>query len=587
MAWWAASGAPRRRRCLHVVPRLKSAPPDPLESAPFALVESAPLPNFKPVRFDCRKCSTLAAGALGAALAVSQHCAWGQAIGPSTRLNETVVTASRLDEALRDTLPHTTILTAEDIRAAQVPDVVTLLRREAGIEIAQSGGVGHVAGFFMRGGNSNQTLILLDGMRLNTATSGAAGIEQLMLDQIERIEIVRGDVSALYGSEATSGVVQVFTRRGSGTPALNAGIGAGGRGTRSAQASFGGEAGATRFNIGWSAFRTQGFSALRTSVSPSVDGDDDGYANQSLSASLSHRLSERHTIGGTFFQTDGRVDYDDPFANSPNDKQRDATRLTVWQAYWDAQWLPMWHSRLATGDTQDRLQDQLNANPLDRITQHNFTTTWQNDLAVAPATTLSGGLEYLHQSVDAQLSGSNFSNYDRTGRTAWSEFLELKANPGRNQFQLAGRHTEYSDFGNHSVYFAGYGFLVTEAIKLTVSESTGFRAPAFNELFYPQFGNPSLGPETVRTTELGAQWAASGQLLRLAAFRSRYENLIASTPATGFELANVSRAEVRGVELSYRGTLLTIDWTASMTVQRPWDISNDSLLIRRARRFAD
>jgi vitamin B12 transporter len=508
-------------------------------------------------------------------------------------MSEIVVTASRIDEELRDALTHTTVLTAQDIEAAHVPDVVTLLRREAGIEIAQDGGVGHVAGLFMRGGNSNQTLVLVDGVRLNTATEGTAPIEQIMLDQVERIEIVRGDVSALYGSEASSGVVQIFTLRGSGAPHLSATLGAGGRGTRTAAASFGGEAGDTQFNVAWSAFHTLGFPALKTSDSPFVNGADDGYSNQTMSGSLKQRIDERNSIGGSFYQSDGRTDYNnaqqfnyDGSPANPNDTYKDAERVAVWQAYWDARFLPAWHSRLSAGDAEDRLQDWRNADPQDRTVQHNFTTTWQNDLTVAPATTVSGGLEYLHQSVDAQLVEAGYANYERTGRTAWSEYLQVKTAVGPNQLQLAGRHTEYSDFGSHDTYFAGYGFAVTDSVKLIASESTGFRAPTFAELFYPQFGNPSLGPESVRTTELGAQWAVAQQFLRLALFRSRYHDLIAYPP-NGIALANVNSAEVRGAELSYRGRLLSIDWAASITVQRPWDISNDAPLLRRARRFAD
>ena len=156
--------------------------------------------------------------------------AWPQSAF-AQQIPQVVVTATRSEQAITDTLASTTVLTREDIRDTQAVDLPSLLRGAAGIEITQNGGFGNNANVAMRGGNNNHTLILLDGMRINSSTLGTTALERLTLDQIERVEIVRGNVSALYGSEAIGGVIQLFTRQGTGTPALGGSITFGSRDT--------------------------------------------------------------------------------------------------------------------------------------------------------------------------------------------------------------------------------------------------------------------------------------------------------------------------------------------------------------------
>src|SRR3954471_10659285 len=202
-----------------------------------------------------------------------------------------VVTASRTEQRIRDAIPHTTVITRKDIRDSQAADLPTLLRREAGIEVAQSGGLGGNASLFMRGGRSAQTLVLIDGVRVEDAGFGTTAIQHLMLDDIERIEIARGNVSSLYGSGAIGGVVQVFTRRGQGAPAAGGELTYGSRDTSKLRAGYGGALGDTRFNLSASRFRTGGFSAIDPQLAPNANPDRDGYRNESASANVSHRFS--------------------------------------------------------------------------------------------------------------------------------------------------------------------------------------------------------------------------------------------------------------------------------------------------------
>ena len=164
-------------------------------------------------------------------------------------LDEVIVTATRFAQPLNQSLAHTTIISQKEIQASQAVDVPSLLKNLAGVEIYQSGGIGKQSSLFVRGSNSSHTLVLLDGVRISSATTGSTAIDQLMLDQIERIEVVRGNVSSLYGSEGIGGVIQIFTKHGKGTPSLNAGAGMGTHNTQRIAAGFGGEVDRTSFNL--------------------------------------------------------------------------------------------------------------------------------------------------------------------------------------------------------------------------------------------------------------------------------------------------------------------------------------------------
>src|SRR5687768_7941822 len=213
------------------------------------------------------------------------------ALAPSYLVAQTqddviVITASRIEQRLRDAIPHTTVLTEKEIRDSQAVDLPALLRSEAGFEMAQTGGIGSVfSPLSLRGSTSARTLVLIDGVRIEDAGFSSTALQHLMLDQIERVEIVRGNVSSLYGSNAVGGVIQVFTKRGHGEPSPYGQVMAGSRNTTDVHAGYGGELGDTRFNLGASRFDTKGFSANDPAVALRANPDPDGYRNGSLTLS--------------------------------------------------------------------------------------------------------------------------------------------------------------------------------------------------------------------------------------------------------------------------------------------------------------
>ena len=488
--------------------------------------------------------------------------------------DELVVTATRDTQRLGNTIQHTSVITEREIRASQAVDLPTLLRREAGLEFTQNGGIGRVGGLFVRGANPNQALILVDGVRVNAATTGGTQIDQLMLDEIERVEIVRGPGSALYGSDAIGGVVQVFTKRGRGAPAPNATVGFGNEGTQRYGAGYGGNAGPWQFNVSGSYFRTDGFSSLRTEASPTANPDDDGYRNLSGSAMATYHFNERNRAGFSAYASQGRSEFDNAFAASRDDRQTGKSAVNAANVFLQNQFTDVWTSRLTATQGTDLFRDELNGQQTSFFKTQNRSLTWQNGLAVAAGQNLTLGAETLGQAVNSTVV------YTRDSRTVNSAFGGYTGTFGRNTLQGNLRYDHYNDFGGKTTYLAGYGYQLLEGLRATASYSHGFRAPSFNELYFPNFGNPNLQPEEATQSEVGLQYALAAQLFRLAAYRTDYENLIG-----GFPLQNVNSAQVKGVELSYTGNVAGTNLKASLTLQDPENQDTGQQLVRRAKAF--
>ena len=487
---------------------------------------------------------------------------------------ELVVTATRGAQRLGQTIQNTSVITQREIRESQAVDLPTLLRREAGLEFTQNGGIGRVGGLFVRGANPNATLLLIDGVRVQSATTGTAQIDQLLLDQIERIEIVRGPGSALYGADALGGVVQIFTKRGRGAPKPRVSIGGGNESTGRFGLGYGGEVGDTRFDAGVSGFTTSGFSALRPEASPTVNPDDDGYRNLSGSASVQHYFGERFKAGLSWFGTAGKPEFDNAFAANRAERREGRSYVGAATAFAEGRFTDFWTSRLTVGQGLDRFRNYVNDVQTSSFRTENEQATWQNDLALAPGHNVILGADWLGQRVRTTTA------YTRDSRHVNSLFAGYTGQVGRSTFQANGRVDDYSDFGAKGSGLVGYAFQATEAARLTALWGQAYRAPSFNELFFPNFGNPNLEPERVTSTELGVQYAVRSHLARVAGFYSTYKDLIG-----GFPITNIAEARVKGLEFSYQGRIAATSVRASLTLQDPENNTTGQELIRRAKQF--
>ncbi len=499
------------------------------------------------------------------------------------QIRETVVTASRNEQLLSQALPHTTVITRQDIERSQAIDLPSLLQREAGLQRTQNGGIGSVSSVFLRGAPTLQTLVLIDGVPLNKQdASGAVSLQDLMLDQIERVEIVRGNVSAIYGSGAIGGVIQIFTRIGSGAPRATVSLDLGTRDTRKLYAGVGGSFGDTSLSVGAARFTTEGFSAIRKGQFGAVNPDRDGYENTSLHLSAIHKLSRDHQFGLRINRTQSEVEYDNSFG-APTDVQFSQTRLSQISVFTDNRWGD-WRSKLSYSDQTDRnlSSDDGFFGSVDTYKTRAKVLNWTNTIALSNQWLATVGAERQWQSVDTTTT-SAFGTPYAVKRTATALFGGIEGQLGAQSLQVNARH---DDIGSRkSTGYLGYGYALTGNFKLIASASTAFNAPPLGYLFAPGFGNPQLKPETARSGELGAQYQQGTHLVRATVFKTRIRDELQFDFATN-SFANIASTRNSGVEVSYKGSMGATDLRASLTVQDPTDATTNLRLNRRATNIA-
>ena len=508
------------------------------------------------------------------------------AYAASDSLDEVVVTAARTEQSIGQTLLDTSVISQHDIAVSGAADVPTLLRNLSGVEVAQTGGIGSQSSLFLRGSNSTHTLVLLDGVRIGSATSGATALDQLMLDQIERIEVVRGNVSSLYGSEAIGGVVQIFTKRGRGVPAADASAGYGTHATRRASASFGGKLNDASFHLGVSKFATDGVSAINTALSPSANPDADGYDNTSLSARAGYAFNAEHRIEASLFRSLGKVQTDNAWG-LPTDLDESEATLSKWSLTSSNRMLKNWQSRVTVARGADDLVSRSNGAQTSAFKTVSDQLVWQNTLNVGEQGVVLLGAERVKQKVNSTTA------FTADARTTNSLLAGYTADYGVHQVQVNARQDRYSDFGVANTGLLAYGMRVAEGWRITASVSSAFKAPTFNDMYYPfessvygsYQGNPNLKPERARNLELGAHYRQGGQHLDAALFQNRIRDLIAYTsdPITfAGTMINVDEALIEGMELVYGIKQDALEIENALTLQSPRNAKTGAILSRRA-----
>lgn len=482
-----------------------------------------------------------------------------------------IVTASRTAITADEALASVTTITREDIERSQAKTVVELLTGIAGLDSNVSGGYGKVADFFLRGTNSDHVLVLVDGMRIGSATLGTVSWQFLPLQQIERIEIVRGPRSSLYGADAIGGVIQIFTRKGK--EGFHAGV-TGGYGTydsREYTTNISGANGGSHFSFAAGRFQSDGINARKTEVAGEPDAD--GYRNDSFSARVGHRFA-----GGTEFEAhllhaQGHTDYDGSFSNETDFIQNAVgaeLRLTPTN---------MWNTAFRFGRNRDETDDFLNGTYVSTFNTNRRQQSWQNDLTLAPRQLLTLGVDRQTDLVESS------SSFNRTSRDNIGYFAQQQSGFGLHELLVSLRREDNQAFGAHDTGNLGWGYaLAGERLRLITSYGTAFKAPTFNQLYDPFVGDPDLRPEESESIELSVRGKEKRGRWSVRAYQTNVENLILFQPPT-FQAMNVNRARIRGFETEAGTT--TTDWgtvALNLTLLDPRNAETDKLLPRRAAR---
>ena len=499
-----------------------------------------------------------------------------------TFLPDTVITASRVMQRAQDALPDVTLITRTDIERSQVKDVPSLLQHLAGMEVTQSGGMGGVATLFMRGAESRHALVLVDGLPMNNLNFNLAALEHLPLSGIERIEVVRGNVSSLYGSAALGGVVQIFTRQNSGHglkgPWVEAFGQVGSENFRSTQVSAG-QKWTSGFGVNASTehVQTRGFNAINPLQRPDTNPDRDGYSRQSDAVNLSQEF-ELGRIGLMLRETRATVQYDSQWgpANQTDESKsvlRNALLNASFKASKDLQW------DVSVGQQEDKLNAALTAYPY-FVNSQSKTSAVGAVWTLWPNHSITSGYENTRQKIASD------TEYNPTERSLNSWRVGYQGKLEKQQWQFNLRQDQYSDFGNANTWYAAYAYFLTPQLRIKASASTGFMAPTFNDLYYPWGGNPLLRPEQARSNEVGMQYTQATWNARITAFENRYTDLIDND--VNWTRTNIAKAKNQGIEMSLAGQWQLPGWGAqnwrlSMTSQDPQNEITHQALARRAK----
>jgi len=487
------------------------------------------------------------------------------------------VTATRALQPSADLLADVTVIRKDEIARAGAQSVAELLQRQPGVEIVQNGGPGSVSGVFLRGANRGQTLVLIDGVRVASSSAGATSLEAIPLDAIDRIEILRGPASSLYGADAIGGVIQLFTRRGTGEFSASASAGYGTYSTATAAGGVSGSAGPLRFSLHAGAKRSAGFNAIVDPLNFAFNGDRDGYSGQDVSASAALPWADGQELTAQYL----RSRLDAQFDGGPGFDDRTVTTVEAWQAASRNRLAPFWVSQFSVGEGMDDSVTQTAYGEFPfRTGQRQYA--WQNELAL-PLGTLTAGWERREERI------TTTEAFAVTSRNTDSLFGIYQLRHGESSLQANLRRDDSSQYGGKTTGAIAYGYQFAPAFRMTAGGSTGFKPPSFNDLYYPGYSNPALAPETSRNVEVGAYFygtAGGGRWeARAIAYRNRVSELIVLRCDAAFNCVpeNVARALLEGVTLGFDARFATTTLVASVDLQNPKDEITGLLLPRRAR----
>ena len=500
------------------------------------------------------------------------------------KLPDVLISANRQVEARNDSSAANTVFTREDIDRLQPDSVTDLLRRVPGVQVSQTGGRGSLPGVYIRGTQSAQSLVLVDGQRIGSSTSGDSNLQHLNIEQVERVEVLRGSRSVIYGSDAIGGVVQIFTRRGGEQglqPRLHMGVGSNQTWESSLGLSGGDEK--TRFNLGASLDETAGIN--RTHESYPSDGDHDEYRNKSLSLSLSHALSDDFEVGANVLNNSGKSEFDNPFGRfdmttfeSVQQQPYNDFDVSSVSSYADARIHERWKTRVELGHsenrekTRDKLSDERTV-----FNTYRDSLNWQNDLTLTERNSLMVGGDWYEDRVNSSTA------YDEDSRWNRAAFIQHRYQADRFSTELGLRHDDNQQFGSQNTWSGTFTLPLNPDNEVLLTYSEGFRAPTFNDLYYPDFSNPDLKPETSKSYEL--QWRSQlSENSRLEASLYRTDLQDAIIFGSNSRPENVASARINGFEAALKQELFGWQSNLGVAIIDPRDRDTGHTLARRARR---
>ena len=496
-------------------------------------------------------------------------------------LPEMLITATRSDSPKDHLATASTVYTRKDIERLQVNTLPELLRGSTGLDITQQGGYGKNSSVFIRGTGSGHVLVLVDGIRFGSVTSGTSPFELLPIDQIERVEIIRGPQSSLWGAEALGGVIQIFTRKGAQKekPTITIDAGGGSFNTAKASGTISGRYRNSWYTLGASHFNSQGFDARQPT--PGFFGvdepDKDGFYNTGLNARLGHRFDNNSEVEATYMRSEGRNDFD----GTPN-KMEFVNQVIGLSGAINV--LDNWRSTLRLGQSRD---DADNFSPdgafFSRFDSTRWNASWLNAIQLSDDHQLTLGADYRLDEADSTTEYTELSRYDVGVFGEWhGRFFD------NHHLNGSIRWDENEAFGEFVTGSIGWRSNWDYGISTFANFGNGFKAPSFNQLYWPGFGNPNLMAEESKSAEVGLSGNHDWLQWEIRAYHTDLDNLIVYVfdPAT-FNLSaeNIGKAQIDGLEAEIGMQIFGWNAKLGMNLLRPVDRETNNRLPRRTDRM--
>lgn len=512
--------------------------------------------------------------------------AWAQA--EATPPSEVQVIGTRAPAALGSVVSDVVVIDRDRIRASSADSIEDLLRREGGMQASRNGGPGQTAGLMIRGSSSSSTLVLIDGVRTGSATLGQTDLATISLGQVERIEIMRGPGSSLYGADAIGGVVNIVTRRGDGAPYLRGNIAGGNHASGEGYAALSGSNAGFDYALSVSGETTDGVSAVRPGDLWGIyNPDDDGFSRYGLSLAGGYSWQQGQRIGISYSGSRLRSKFDSaeflppnflPDA-SPDFRNRLDTQLTTLQ--YQGTLSTEWTNLLRASYQTDQLESGANVISTYNTTRRQFTaqTTWQ----ASAQHQLVGAIDYLDESVYS-------SDYQAPSRDNTGLVLGYTGRFGAQKLQADLRWDHNSAYDNQTTGKLGWGMDIADGWSVRAVAGTAFRAPTFNDLYYPGYGVATLQAERSRSIEAGVNYKAAMTSLAATAYYNKVSDLIGyqadpnlCPPGFPFGCAgNTARALLQGITMQGLQQWGNFQFTLALDWLNAKDRDTDEQLPRRA-----
>lgn len=525
-------------------------------------------------------------GSLGLTSICAPSLVWAE---PANNEIEIIITAGRKAQTADEALAPVTVITRKELDKIQAASVAEVLQQTTGISITSSGFMGKQSSVHLRGTNDSHVLVLIDGVKAGSATLGTTPLELFPLAQVERIEVVRGPRSSLYGSEAIGGVIQIFTRKGSGAKGIQPNAAASYGSFNTAKANLGlsgGSAEGAWFNLNVATERTDGINAqdYYTTYLPDFstakvyESDKDGYKNNSFSWRAGNRFENGMSAEAGVLQAQGESEFDGEYQNENHFKQQVAHgKLTA----------PVGNSTNITAQIGSSLDKQ--DSHKDAAFQSSFQTkrtsaSLQADVQMGAAGNLTAGFDHIKDTV------SGTTDYAVDTRKNNGIFASYQMTAGDNKFDVSVRQDDNEQFGKKATGGIAFAHEFSESFRATVSYGTAFKAPTFNDLYYPYSGNADLKPENSKSLELGIAGRLAEGEWAISAFQNKVDDLIQwrDTGGSIWKPMNVAAAKITGLEASIVQRLGDWQFSGNATLQNPEVASGEQagdLLINRPKQI--